>query len=48
MAKGKLFKQKVYPLFIELHKKATIGLQIVEIKNALSLLKDMNKDLKEQ
>jgi DNA-binding MarR family transcriptional regulator len=47
-AKGKLFKQKVYPLVIELHKKATIGLAAVEIKNALSLLKNINKNLKEQ
>jgi hypothetical protein len=32
MAKGRLFKEKVYPLFIELHKKATIGLQMWKLK----------------
>ncbi|MGN6196812.1 MAG: MarR family winged helix-turn-helix transcriptional regulator [Ginsengibacter sp.] len=46
-AKGKALQEKIHPLLIESYKKAAVGLNATEIKNAILLLKSMNENLKE-
>lgn len=45
-AKGKTLQKKIHPLLIECYKKAAVGLNSVEIKNSISLVKTMNENLK--
>lgn len=46
-AKGKALQEKIHPLLIKCYKKAAVGLNTTEIKNAILLLKSMNENLKE-
>ena len=46
--KGKLLRQKIYPVVLELYEKAAINLKTTDMKNAFLLVKNMNENLKNQ